>query len=180
MTDVHVILTWNSDFEQAFFDEGPAGEGDGTASAYEAEVPAELWAAYTVAQRASVSAHRRLLEFIGFDEEYGRLTKPCSAWEGEIHPGHSYWSVVLAPSVDPERWPAREAELAWKPTERDAVSFLESLPDEFYVLPPHGEILKHVTRRQLRVKQSSSGPWTSRCHRCGWERIEHEDRSEES
>ena len=103
MMNVHVILTWNGEFEQAFLDEGPAGEGEGTPNVYEAEVPAELWAAYTVAQRASVAAHRRLLECIGFDEEHGRLTKPCPAWDGEIHPGQSCSSVVLAASGDPER-----------------------------------------------------------------------------
>ena len=176
--DVHLALSWSGDLEQAFLDEAPPGEGEGTADVYEADVPAELWAAYTVAHRATLAAHHRLLELIGFDEEHGRLTNPCPAWEGDIHPGHPNWSVVLVPSGDPEdaeRWPIREAHLASKPTERDAVSFVESLPEEFFVLPSHGGALEHVTRRRLRVRQSGSGPWTSRCHRCGWARSEHEE-----
>lgn len=59
MTDVHAVL--NGELE-AFLDEGPVEEGKGTADVYEAEVPAELGAAYIVAQGASVVAHRRLLE----------------------------------------------------------------------------------------------------------------------
>ena len=35
--------------------------------------------------------------------------------------------------------------LAWKPTERDAVSFVESVPEAFYVLAGHGDALEHLT-----------------------------------
>ena len=171
---VRIVLSWNSDFEQAYLEEAPAGAGeeddDDEANVYQVELPAELWAAFTVAQRAYITAHRRIVEFAGFDEERGRLSQPCPAWHGELHPGHSAWSVLRA-GTDPER---REMQLAWRPTERDAVSLLESLPEEFHVLSGFGDGLEVVRRQELRIERSGTGPWASSCHRCGWARGEHE------
>lgn len=168
-----VILSWNSDFESAFLEEGRLGDAEGTADVYETDVPAELWAAFTVAHGAQLAAHRRIVDYMGFDEESGRLSKPCPAWEGELYPGHSSWSVVLAAGADPDG-PQHDVRLAWKPTQRDAVSLVESLPEELYVLADTGRDLVYVRREQLRVEQAVMGPWTSRCHRCGWSHDEHE------
>lgn len=170
---VRIMLTWNSDYEQAFLDEVPAGDGGveaDEANVYEVELPAELWAAFTVAQRAYITAHRRIVELAGFDEETGRLAQPCPAWHGDLDPGQSSWSV-LHTSTGPE---CREMQLAWRSTERDAVSLLESLPEEFHVLSSFGAGLELVRRQELRIERSGTGPWASACHRCGWARGEHE------
>lgn len=136
-------------------------------------MPAQLWAALTVARHAYDTAHRRVLEAVGFDTETGRMAAPCSLWHGEINPGRSCWSVVLTASGDAQRWPVHDGRIAWKDTERDAVSFLEALPAEFYVLPAYGGDLQHVRREQLRVEPGGWGPSLSACHRCGWPRHEH-------
>jgi hypothetical protein len=172
--DVHLVISWNSDYEQAYLEEGAPGESDGTHGSYEAVVPAELWVALVVARHAYNTAHSRLVAAAGFDEERGRMATACAAWAGDLEPGRSSWKVVVPASGDPDRWPVIDAQIAWKDTQRDAVSFLESLPNEFHLLgisvePPH-----HIRRDQLRVEAGVCwGPSTSDCHRCGWARDEH-------
>lgn len=172
----HVVLTWSSDYEQAWLEEGAPGEAKDTPNVYEADVAAQLWAALIVAQRAYSIAHRRVLEAIGFDEEKGRMATACPTWEGEIYPGHSGWRVVLAASGDGDHWPVNDVAIASAPTERDAMSFLESLPPEFFVLASYGQGPGHVHRDRLRVESAVSGPWTSACYRCGWPLDEHDER----
>jgi len=170
---VHVVVTWNSDYEEAYVEEGSPGDADDSPNVYEADVPAELWATFTEAQHALEAAYRSVLAVAGLDKETGRLTAPCPAWQGDVDPGRSWWSVVLAATDDGERWPVRDAGIALKDTQRDAVSFLEALPVDFYLVPDGGRGLVQVHRDQLQVERAGWGPWVSACHRCGWPRGEH-------
>lgn len=169
---VHVVLTWIDDYEQAMLDEGPPGAAEDSPGVYEADVPAELWTALVAAERAREEAHRAVVEAFGFAADLGRMELPCVRWTGTLDPGRSWWDVVLEPSEDPDSWPAGPVRLASRGTQRDAVSLVESLPAAFHVLDPVGE-LTLVYRERLAVAPAGWGPSSSPCSRCGWERAEH-------
>jgi hypothetical protein len=169
---VHLVLTWIADFEQAAFDEGPPAGAEDTPGVYEADVPAELWAALVAAEQAREEAHRAVVEAFGFAEDLGRMELPCGAWTGTLDPGRSWWDVVLDSSEDPGSGPARPVRLASRDTERDAVALVESLPAAFHVLDLGGQ-LTLVYRDRVAVAPAGWGPSASACSRCGWERSEH-------
>jgi hypothetical protein len=102
------------------------------------------------------------------------MATPCAAWEGDLNPGRATWTVLVPDSGNPECWPVRDWAIAWKDTERDAVSFLESLPGEFFLLGVSGEEPHHIRRDRLQVEPGVCwAPRASACHRCGWARDEH-------
>jgi hypothetical protein len=166
------VLTWIADCEQAALDEGPPSGAEDTPGVYEADVPAELWAALVVAERAREEAHRAVVEAFGFAEDLGRMELPCVAWTGSLDPGRSWWDVMVDSSEDPGSWPARPVRLASRDTQRDAVALVESLPSAFYVLDLGGQ-LTLVYRDRVAVVPGGWGPSASACSRCGWERSEH-------
>lgn len=167
---VHLVLTWIADFEQVALDEGPPGGVEDTPGVYEADVPAELWAALVAAEQAREEAHQAVVEAFGFAEDLGRMEVPCAVWTGTLDPGRSWWDVVLDSSEDPGS--ARPVRLASRDTQRDAVALVESLPAAFHVLDLGGQ-LTLVYRDRVAVTRAGWGPSSSACSRCGWERSQH-------
>jgi hypothetical protein len=182
---VAVMVHYDGDSEQHYV--VPAGDretSDGDSGSFRVEIPASLWARHETASdewSAAIAEIVRVAEVDG-----GRKLEPCPEWVGTLpdeRPVPDWWVVWVAcaddapDAVGDTRW--RPDERRWLlrgfPTEAEAISWADALPEHFHLLHGHGVLVEH-RRADVTVERSprpSRRSLAGGCERCGWDLDEH-------
>lgn len=171
---VHIVAQFDDDSERWWFTECTPDDYDDSSRAFEGDVPADLWARRRAAIDAWDAADAEIADLLGLDE-CGRRREPCGEWHGdEFAGGPEFWDVVLAASPSGDEWPVIDVRIGWmKWAAGEAEAYIESLPDEFYLMG-QGPAPVRVTKDRLSIVHHPATPprWYE-CVRCGWPRDDH-------
>lgn len=177
---VHVMVGWNDDYEQFYFDTCEPGIADGEPHQHEGDVPAELWARYMGAFDTLRDCERQMAELL--DVEDGAVRRQACDWyRGERTEAAvlaARWFVVMPASGNDEEWPVRPVTIGVTfDTEQEADEFLAGLADELWLVTGHAPP-RWIRREQLQVECIPERELPARwdlCTNCGRELADHED-----
>lgn len=172
MDTVPVVVEWDAEHEQAYVYAAGPSAAEGSSCEFGAVVPAALWQRLAAATTEAAAAEQAVIAAAGFDPDHGRMRACCPAWIGQTDPPVTWWCVRLGASGRQDQWPVRDVGVTTAPTRAEAEAWAAAAPERFWVLGVGSPV--EVERSQLYVTQGGMGSLVSPCHRCGWDRNDHD------